>query len=276
VNGDSGEIVGPAPGPVIVRVQGIGGDVVIVDGSRNATIEAGENIISVPLEAVRTRLELTWSFATVVVDNVATATPPRTEITSRCAEADVDTINVRVLQGTQLLQSVSVACSEGRVEIPAIPIRDADGDLLNLKLELEGTREQEGDSIFFGRDEDDADDVPDVNADNVDLRPTGVVSRSDIVLSPSIAFARIIWTEDCGVTQSANVDIQIASDGVSEGINVPCAEGNTLVALPPGTERVRVTLRGVNVQGDQFTAPDVIDNILVIPGLNTFRITGPG
>ena len=96
-------------------------------------------------------------------------------------------------------------------------------------------------------------------------------------LAPSIVFALVVWTGDCGVAGSNTVDIQVSANGVSEGINIACAIGNTLVPLPPGTENslVTISLRGVDGQGAPRPNRQVVSNVSVAPGIVSFRFTGP-
>ena len=276
INGDSGDLLGPAPGQVSVRVQALSGVDVAFDGIVEATrIGAGSNVISVDLVPVSTTLELSWDFVTVSVPNVVSSTTPQVDRTTFCAEADVDTINIRVSKNRVLVDAVTVDCVAGRIELPGLPIG-------NLSVEIEGTRQQEGDSIYFGRDEDDGDravgTIPDDDqADNADIVATGARTIANVRLSPSLPFARVVWAGDCGVTQSASVDVQISAGGVSTGINLPCANGNAVIALPPGSESspVSIALRGVDGQGVPRDQRDAIDNITVVKGINTFRFGGP-
>ncbi|MBM4282399.1 MAG: hypothetical protein FJ137_17150 [Deltaproteobacteria bacterium] len=276
INGDSGDLLGPAPGQVTVRAQALSGVDVAFDGEvEGETIRAGANDVEVELEPVSTTLELSWDFVTVNVPNVQSSTVPQFDRTVFCAEADVDTINVRVSLGVRLVEAVTVDCLAGRVELPGLPVGD-------LSIELEGTRQQEGDSIYFGRD-DNSDDrtqgfIPDDPlAVNVDVVATGARTAVNVRLSPNLPFARVVWAGDCGVTESASVDIQITAGGVSTGINVPCANGNAVVALPPGSESspVSIALRGVSGQGVARTLRDAINDVNVVLGVNTFRFLGP-
>jgi hypothetical protein len=290
INGDSGDLLGPAPGQVAVRVQALSGVDVAFDGSIDGRrIGAGRNVIEVDLQAVSTTLELSWDFVTVDVRDVQLLQTPLTDTTTFCATADVDTINVRVSQNSRLVEAVTVDCLAGRVELPGLPTG-------NLQVELEGTRQQEGDSIYFGRDEDpvpcqvddetceaiggecSADGIcTDHPGDNDDIVATGARTSANVRLSPSLPFARVVWTGDCGVTQSATVDVQIQAGGVSTGINLPCANGNALIALPPGSESSPVTmaLRGVDGQGLPVGRRDAINDVTVVDGINTFRFEGP-
>ncbi len=276
INGDSGDLVGPAPGQISVRAQALSGVDVAFDGTTEGVrISAGANVIEVTLEPVSTTLELSWDFVTVNIPNVVSSTTPQIDRTVFCAEADVDTINIRVSLGVQLVEAITVDCLAGRVELPGLPVG-------NLQIELEGTRQQEGDSIYFGRDDDDADRaqgvIPDDDlADNVNVAATGARTIANVRLSPSLPFARVVWAGDCGVTGSATVDIQITAGGVSTGLNVPCANGNALIALPPGSDSspVSIALRGVDGQGVPRPERDPIDDVNVVLGINTFRFLGP-
>lgn len=310
INGDSGELVGPTPGAVDIRAQGLSGGIVTFDGrSEGVQIAGGDNFIDVELEAVTTTLELSWSFATVNVNNVIEAPTPLAALSTRCVDADVDTVNIRVLQGRRLITAVAADCDAGRVDVPGVPIGDID-------VEIEGTRDDEGDSIFFGRDDDDGDDVPTIgdNADVIGGRTVctvdsdcsvaggqtcgddglctggGARTSANIVLSPSLAFLRAVWSGDCGVTGSASVDINVLANNLSTGINVPCANGNVLIALPQGSEDAPVTvaLTGIDGQGvprrdvndandpgDDVTLTEVRRDFAVVPGINTVRLDGP-
>jgi hypothetical protein len=276
INGDSGDLVGPAPGQVTVRVQALSGQEVAFDGLlEGVRIGAGNNVVEVELEPVSTTLALSWDFATVNVANVVTSPDPQIARTVFCAEADVDTINVRVSLGNRLVEAVTVDCVAGRIELPGLPIG-------NLQVELEGTRQQEGDSIFFGRDDDDGDRaqgiIPDDDlVDNDNIVATTARTSANVRLSPRLPFARVVWAGDCGVTGSASVDIQINAGGVNTGVNVPCANGNAVLALPFGSEAspVSIALRGVDGQGVARPERDAIEDVTVRPGINTFRFLGP-
>jgi hypothetical protein len=184
------------------------------------------------------------------------------ELTTSCVDADVDTVLVRIERGNGinavLLESVETACNAGRVEVPNLVIA---GGPVNVVFE--GLRQQEGDSIFRAV------------ASNVPL--TGVRSSTRTTLLPSIVFARVLWTGDCGVAGANTVDIQVSANGVSEGINIACAIGNTTIALPRGTEDsfVTIALRGVDGQGTPSVRRQTIDSVSVQPGVATFRFTGP-
>jgi hypothetical protein len=261
----AGEAVlpGPAPGNATIFAEGVSGEDVVIAGTRAAILTAGRNApITVTLAPTRTRLEVGWNFNLVNDPNVQVAGDTIERVSSSCVEADVDTVLVRVLrgvgQGATLLEAVEVGCSLGRVEIPGIPIQGG-----NVRVELEGLRQQEGDSIFLAE------------VNNVAVN--AVRTRVAATLQPSVVFARVIWTGDCGVAGANTVDIQVSANGVSEGINIACATGNTLVALPPGTEDslVSISLRGVDGQGVPRPQRQTIDSVVVVPGIVTFRFTGP-
>jgi hypothetical protein len=261
----AGEAVlpGPAPGNATIFAEGVSGDQVVIAGTRAAILTAGRNApLTLTLAPTRTRLVVTWDFNLVEDPNVQVAGDEIERVSASCVDADVDTVLVRVLRGVgqnaTLLEAVEVGCALGRIEIPNILIEGG-----NVRVELEGLREQEGDSIF----------VAAVNNVAVNAVRTPVVAR----LEPSIVFARVIWTGDCGVAGSNTVDIQVSANGVSEGINIACATGNTIVALPPGTEDslVTISLRGVDGQGVPRPQRQVVDSVAVSPGIVTFRFTGP-
>jgi hypothetical protein len=112
INGDSGDLVGPAPGRVDVRVQGLSGGVAAFDGSEGGVlIRGGANSVEVELVAVTTTLELSWSFATVNVNDVEQqpSPVPIEALTTRCVDADVDTVNIRVLQGRRRIANLDTA-----------------------------------------------------------------------------------------------------------------------------------------------------------------------
>jgi hypothetical protein len=310
INGDSGDLIGPRPGAVDIRVQGLSDGIVSFDGGEEAVqIGSGANFLEVELVAVTTTLELSWSFATVNVNNVVETPTPIAALSTRCVDADVDTVNIRILQGRRLITAVAADCDAGRVDIPGVPIGDVD-------VEIEGSRDDEGDSIFFGRDDDDGDDVPGIgdNADVIggvtvcsadsDCSVTagqrcgddnlctggGARTSANIVLSPSLVFLRAVWSGDCGVTGSASVDINVLANNLSTGLNVPCANGNVLIALPPGSEDAPVTvaltgvdgqgvprrdLNNANDPGDDVTLTEVVRDFGVVPGINTVRLDGP-
>jgi hypothetical protein len=254
---------GPAPGNATIFAEGVSGEDVVIAGTRAAILTAGRNApITVTLAPTRTRLEVSWDFNLVEDPNVQVAADEIERVSASCVDADVDTVLVRVLRGVgqnaTLLEAIEADCGLGRVEIPNILIQGG-----NVRVELEGLREQEGDSIF----------VAEVNNVAVNAVRTPVAAR----LEPSIVFARVIWTGDCGVAGSNTVDIQVSANGVSEGINIACATGNTLVALPPGTEDslVSISLRGVDGQGVPRPQRQAIDSVVVVPGIVTFRFTGP-
>jgi hypothetical protein len=256
-------LLGPAPGNATVFAEGVAGDTVVIAGTRAAILTAGRNPpLVITLQPTRTRLEVRWDFSLVEDLDVTVAGNEVTRVSSSCTEADVDTVLVRVLRGlgqnATLLEAVEVACNVGRVEIPDILIQGG-----NVRIEVEGLRQQEGDSIFFA----------DVNNVAVNAVRTSVAAR----LEPSIVFARVIWTGDCGVAQSNTVDIQVSAGGVSEGINIACAAGNTVIVLPPGTETspVTISLRGVDGQGQPRPQRQTVPSINVVPGVATFRFTGP-
>lgn len=256
-------LLGPAPGNATIAAEGIAGDEVIIAGTRAAILTAGRNTpITIALAPTRTRLEVAWDFNLVQDPNVLVAGDEVARVSSSCVEADVDTVLVRVLRGlgqnAVLLEAVETPCGAGRVEIPNISIAGG-----NVRLEVEGLRQQEGDSIF--------------RADVANVSVNAVQVRQAVRLQPSIVFARVLWTGDCGVALSNTVDIQVSANGVSEGINVPCAQGNAQVALPSGTQNslVSISLRGVDGQGAPRAASDVIANVAVVPGIVTFRFSGP-
>ncbi len=255
-------LLGPAPGNATIVAEGIAGDEVVLSATAAATLRSGRdatNTINLALAPTQTELTVSWTFNIVVDDNVADAVEPEVQPASRsCVESDVDAVLVRVLRGNTLIEAVETACSAGQVEIPNIPLAGG-----NVTVELEGLRLQEGDSIF-------------------EERVTGVAlsgARSTVAatLEPSIVFARVIWTGDCGVANANTVDIQVSANGVSEGINIACATGTTTIALPPGTQNslVTISLRGVDGQGAPVGVRQTIDSATVSPGVETFRFTGP-
>jgi hypothetical protein len=256
-------LLGPAPGNATVFAEGVAGEDVVVAGTRAAILTAGRNPpLVLNLQPTRTQLEVRWDFTLFEDPNVTVDDDEITRVSSSCIEADVDTILVRVLRGigqnAVLLEAVEVGCTLGRVEIPNILIQGG-----NVRLEVEGLRQQEGDSIFF--------------AERSNIAVNAVRTSAAVRLAPSIVFARVIWTGDCGVVGSNTVDIQVSANGVSEGINIACATGNTFVVLPPGTEDslVTISLRGVDGQGDPRPQRQTIQSVSVEPGIATFRFTGP-
>lgn len=262
----AGEVTlpGPAPGNATIFAEGVAGDTVVLAGTRAATLQAGRTTPPqlVTLAPTRSTLEASWSFSLFEDGNVQVDDGEQPILTTSCGDADVDTMLVRVERGNGanavLLDSVETACNAGRVEIPNLVI---EGGPVNLIFQ--GLRQQEGDSIFRAV------------VSNVVL--AGVRSTASASLQPSIVFARVLWTGDCGVAGANTVDIQVSANGVSEGINIACATGNTTIALPRGTEGslVTIALRGVDGQGTPSSRRQVIDGVAVQPGIATFRFTGP-
>ena len=256
-------LTGPAPGAATIIAEGVSGADIIVSGTDEVLLRPGLNVIPLVLDSVRSLLDISWQFQLEARNDVLEALGagnPLVRTTTSCRDADVDNVLVSVFRGTVLLEAVVTACDAGRVEIPALPIGG------NVTVKLEGLREQEGDSIF---------------ETSQTFALAGPRTVRSAVLEPSIVFARVVWAGDCGAAQAATVDVQIRANGVTEaGINVPCAQGTVLIALPRGTEEsnVNITLRGVTGQGlpvgaaaQQVTATDP----KVTPGINTFRFTGP-
>lgn len=262
----AGEVTlpGPAPGNATIFAEGVAGDTVVLTGTRAATLLPGRTTAPqvVTLTPTRSVLELSWDFSLFEDQNVLLDDGEVPELTTSCVDADVDTVLVRIERGNGinavLLESVETACNAGRVEVPNLVI---EGGPVNVIFE--GLRQQEGDSIFRAV------------VSNVAL--TGVRSSTSATLLPSIVFARVLWTGDCGVAGANTVDIQVSANGVSEGINIACAIGNTTIALPRGTEGslVTIALRGVDGQGTPSVRRQTIDSVSVQPGIATFRFTGP-
>ncbi len=254
-------LTGPAPGVATFSAEGIAGADVILAGELDASLQAGRNIVTLVLVPVRSLLDLSWSFNLVQRPNVTQNTVLTLPSTS-CRDADIDNVLVTVSRGSQLLESVTVPCDARRVQIAALPIAAAP-----VTIKLEGLREQEGDSIF---------EVTQT------IALAGPRTLTTAVLAPSIVFARVVWNGDCSQAGATTVDIQVrANSAIAAGINVPCAQGTALIALPRGTESsvVSITLRGVDGQGAPVgAAPEAITAtapVGAVPGINTFRFAGP-
>jgi hypothetical protein len=250
-------LLGPAPGTATIVAEGIAGDEVVLSATATPTLRSGraeQNTITLPLIPIQTELTVSWRL-NALLDGLE---DPALDELSDCIVSDVDTVLVRVLRGQTLIEAVETPCSAGQVRIPNIPLAGG-----NVTVESEGLRTQEGDSIFGVRQE------------NVAL----VGARSALVatLQPTIIFARIIWTGDCGVAQANTVDIQVSALGISEGVNIACATGTTTVALPfgAGNSPVTISLRGVDGQGAPVGSRETIDSVNVSPGVVTFRFAGP-
>ncbi|HEY1101480.1 MAG TPA: hypothetical protein VGF99_21250 [Myxococcota bacterium] len=259
--GGEATLAGPAPGIATITAQGVVGTDVIIDAELDVNLRPGRNIVNLQLEAQRSLLDLSWSFLLRSRPNVDNATVLELPSTS-CRDADIDNVLVTVSRGTTLLDAQTVACDARRIEIPALPIGNSP-----VTVALEGLRLQEADSIFFIERE---------------VTLVGARTTTTAVLEPSIPFARVVWNGDCGAAGAATVDIQVRANSVIEaGINVPCAQGTTVIALPAGTDESNVTilLRGVSGQGVPVGAaaePVSADGALrVINGINTFRFAGP-
>jgi hypothetical protein len=253
---------GPAPGTATINIEAEVADDVVLTGSRQLSLDPGENVVTIALVPVRTILDVNWSFRLVERNDVSVAVEPLETPTTSCRDADVDTVLVSVSRGTTLLvPAVTTTCDTRRIEIPALPT--AGGP---ITVKYEGLRELEGDSIF---------EVTKT------ITLAGPRTLDTAVLAPSIVFARVVWNGDCGAAASATVDVQIQANGVTEaGFNVPCAQGTSVIALPRGTEgsTVLVSLRGVDGQGAPRAIRETVladvDNP-VVPGINTFRFAGP-
>ena len=250
IAGDSGPLIA-APGRSSVFIDAIVGDDVVFHGEDdNVALDAGNNFEEIPLVAVRSTLEVSWDFL-LVEPPVAPTT------TNSCIEADIDTVIVRVFRAGSLELAQAVDCNEGRVEMPGIGIG-------NVRVELEGIRLQEGDAPFF-----------------VDGNVTvaGNRTQADFTLDPALVFVLIAWAGDCGVANTATVDVRVDVSGFSSGINLPCAQGSQKLVLPRGSELslITINLRGVDGQGvpDQGADIDILADVAVVPGINNFRFAGP-
>lgn len=254
-------LTGPAPGGATITIEGQVGEDVVLTASQLVNLDPGENEVTLVLTPVRTVLDVSWSFNLVEQNDVAAGVAPIETPSTSCRDADIDNVLVSVSRGTTLLDAVVTTCDDRRVEIPALPITGGP-----VTVKYEGLREQEGDSIF-----------------EVTRTVTLTGSRTvDLaVLEPSIVFARVVWNGDCGAANAATVDVQVKANGVTEaGINVPCAQGTSVIAMPRGTEgsTVLISLRGVDGQGAPRPTVETVladnDNP-VVPGINTFRFAGP-
>ena len=262
----AGEAVfaGPAPGvSATIVAEGISGADVIITGTDVLLLRPGRNELELELVPVRSILAVSWQFQIEVRNDVLDALVlggnPLVRTSSSCRDADVDNVLVSVSRGAVLLEAVVTACDAGRVEIPALPIGG------NVTVKIEGLREQEGDSIFETTET---------------FALAGPRTVRAVVLTPSIVFARVVWAGDCGAAGAATVDVQLRANGVTEaGINVPCAQGTVLIALPRGAEgsNVSVNLRGVSGQALPVGTTELVlaNNPKVTPGINTFRFIGP-
>jgi hypothetical protein len=259
-------LAGPAPGAATISIEAQVGLDIVLTASRQLNLAPGENVVPLALTPIRTVLDASWSFKLVEVNDVAVVvdlldTRTTETRTTSCRDVGVDNVLVTVSRGNTLLDAVVTTCDERRVEIPALPLAGG-----SVTVKYEGLRELEGDSIF-------------------EVTRTVILGgprTTDIAeLVPSIVFARVVWNGDCGAASAATVDVQVKANGVTEaGINVACAQGTTVIAMPRGTERstVDISLRGVDGQGaprpDAETVSADADNP-VVPGINTFRFGGP-
>lgn len=256
IAGDSGPLV-VVPGDATIRISAIAGDDVTFEFSGTRSIDPGEQILdSIALVSVRSTLVASWDF-NLVTDTIGDVGAPIERVTTSCIAADVDTVIVRVFRGNILEVAQAVDCDEGRLEMPGI-------DVGNVRVEVEGIREQDGDAPFF------------LNTPVVAV--AGPRTEKAFRLEPALVFVLVVWAGDCGVANAATVDVQIDANGINTGLNMPCAQGSQKIALPPGSQNGNVTinLRGVDGQG----VPDAVDTETIgpvrpVPGVITFRFAGP-
>jgi hypothetical protein len=263
IAGDSGPLT-VAPGRATIRIDAIAGDDVTFAFNGERTVETGDNVLAaIPLETRRSTFVASWDF-TIVRHNINGGGDVEPAPTTSCVEADVDTVIVRVFRAGVLEIATTVDCDEGRVEIPGLAVGQ-------VRLEIEGIREQEGDTPFSFKQQ------------NFVIEEAAR-TEAEFHLLPARAFALIIWTGDCGNVGATTVDLQIDANGIPAGINLPCAQGSATLALPVNAESsaVSIALRGVQGQGEPVgAAPEVITSGLpgtptaVVPGLNVFRFAGP-
>jgi len=264
-------IVGIPSGNVAnLSAEAVAGNVVTLTGALTTPVlVAGRgsgttNQFTVALAPVRSALTVGWRFQRREMEAGAGINPAFKPdlVTASCVDSDVDTVLIRVSRGATLLAAVETACSAGQATIPDLVIAGG-----NVTIEAEGLRQQEGDSVFSN-----------FVADSVQAAPiiplSGVRTTSSLILSPSKAFARVIWTGDCSVARAAAVAIQTDAAGFREGQTVPCSQGNTLISLASIDGNVSISLDGVDGQGAPLNSPTTV-NSEVHAGLITFRFAEP-
>lgn len=255
IAGDSGPLV-VAPGPATIRIAAITGEDVLFDFAGSRDVAAGESVLaSIPLEIRRGTFVASWDF-NLVTDTIGAGGGPVSRVTTSCSEADIDTVIVRVFRGAVLELAQAVNCDDGRIEMPAL----LPGD---VRVQLEGVREQEGDAPFFVED--------------VAVTLAGLRSEQAFRLEPAIVFAQIVWDGDCAAAGATTVDIQVQTQDLTLGVNLPCIQASQKIALPAGSDAspVTVTLRGVDGQGVADPATQTTGPITLVPGTMTIRFSGP-
>ena len=255
------QLVAPPPGNSVITAEAVVGDDVVLAVTQNLILQGGSQIVNLGLVPIRSIVEVAWDLEGRELNAQSPGATPIISDDVSCSEADVDNVLVRIRRGNQLLETTEVACDTGRVEIPGIVI--AGGP---VQVELVGSREQEGDETFL--------------AASAPLTLSAARTQLTRTLVPSLAFARVIWTGDCGTANANTVDIQVTAGGLTQGINVACAQGNTLFALPrPAVgNNVQIALRGVDGQGvpDLVVDPnDRAELLQAVAGINTFTFAGP-